>query len=93
MQERITPADPQAAAMFANTLGYQAVRTHFFDRFFTDAAAAGIRQMVILASGLDSRAYRLAWPQATYDQQILAGRPALMAGCTWGFADPKPRMI
>ena len=46
MQERITPADPQAAAMFANTLGYQAVRTYFFDRFFTEAAAAGIRQMV-----------------------------------------------
>ena len=70
MQERITPADPQAAAMFANTLGYQAVRTHFFDRFFTDAAAAGIRQMVILASGLDSRAYRLAWPQGTVVYEI-----------------------
>ena len=41
---------------------YQAVRTHFFDAFFADAAAAGIRQVVILASGLDSRAYRLDWP-------------------------------
>ncbi len=70
MQERITPADPEAAAMFANTLGYQAVRTHFFDRFFTEAAAAGIRQMVILASGLDSRAYRLAWPQGTVVYEI-----------------------
>jgi len=28
-----------------------AVRTRFFDDFFTDAAAAGIRQAVILASG------------------------------------------
>ncbi len=70
MQERITPPDPEAAAMFANTLGYQAVRTHFFDRFFTEAAAAGIRQMVILASGLDSRAYRLAWPQGTVVYEI-----------------------
>lgn len=39
-----------------------AARTKFFDKFFADAAAAGIRQAVILASGLDSRAYRLSWP-------------------------------
>src|ERR1700709_2076430 len=32
-----------------------AVRTRFFDEFFTDAAASGIRQSVILASGLDTR--------------------------------------
>jgi methyltransferase (TIGR00027 family) len=38
-----------------------AVRTKFFDDFFTDAAAAGIDQSVILAAGLDSRAYRLDW--------------------------------
>ena len=65
MQQRIADADPEAAAMFANMLSYQAVRTHFFDAFFTDAAAAGIRQIVILASGLDSRAYRLDWPAGT----------------------------
>jgi methyltransferase (TIGR00027 family) len=40
-----------------------AVRTKFFDDFFVDSAAAGIRQAVILASGLDSRAYRLPWPK------------------------------
>jgi methyltransferase (TIGR00027 family) len=39
-----------------------AARTRFFDSFFEAAARAGIRQAVILASGLDSRAYRLAWP-------------------------------
>ena len=39
-----------------------AVRTRFFDDFFTSAASAGIRQSVILASGLDTRAYRLPWP-------------------------------
>ena len=38
-----------------------AVRTRFFDEFFTAAADAGIRQAVILASGLDSRTYRLSW--------------------------------
>jgi methyltransferase (TIGR00027 family) len=41
------------------------VRTRFFDDFFRDAAKAGIRQAVILASGLDTRAYRLAWPAGT----------------------------
>ncbi|MGB8387580.1 SAM-dependent methyltransferase [Mycobacterium sp.] len=39
-----------------------AARTRFFDSFFHDATQAGIRQAVILASGLDARAYRLAWP-------------------------------
>jgi methyltransferase (TIGR00027 family) len=34
----------------------------FFDGFFADAAKAGIRQAVILASGLDARSYRLDWP-------------------------------
>ena len=39
-----------------------AVRTRFIDRFVSDAAAAGIHQVVILASGLDARGYRLSWP-------------------------------
>jgi methyltransferase (TIGR00027 family) len=39
-----------------------AARTHFFDVFFHEATQAGIRQAVILASGLDARAYRLDWP-------------------------------
>jgi methyltransferase (TIGR00027 family) len=39
-----------------------AVRTRYFDDFFTNAARDGVRQAVILASGLDTRAYRLSWP-------------------------------
>jgi methyltransferase (TIGR00027 family) len=42
-----------------------AARTRFFDAFLTDATQAGIRQAVILASGLDARAYRLDWPTDT----------------------------
>jgi methyltransferase (TIGR00027 family) len=42
-----------------------AVRTKFFDDCCTAAASAGITQVVILASGLDSRAYRLPWPEGT----------------------------
>jgi methyltransferase (TIGR00027 family) len=52
-----------------------AVRTKFFDEFFLQAASAGNRQAVILASGLDSRAYRLPWPPGTVvfeiDQQAV----------------------
>jgi methyltransferase (TIGR00027 family) len=47
-----------------------AVRTRFFDDFFTGATAAGVRQAVILASGLDTRAYRLPWPAGTVVYEI-----------------------
>lgn len=47
-----------------------AVRTKYFDDFFTEATAAGIRQAVILASGLDSRAYRLQWPAGTVVYEV-----------------------
>ncbi len=70
MAERLADADPEAAAIFTHMRNYQAVRTHFFDAFFMDAVAAGIRQIVILASGLDSRAYRLQWPAATHVYEI-----------------------
>jgi len=41
------------------------VQTRFFDDFFISAGDAGIRQAVIVAAGLDSRAYRLEWPNGT----------------------------
>src|SRR5579884_2378068 len=39
-----------------------AVRTRFIDAFCADATTAGVRQVVILASGLDARGYRMSWP-------------------------------
>lgn len=42
-----------------------AVRTRFFDDFFLEAGAAGVRQAVILAAGLDARPHRLPWPADT----------------------------
>jgi methyltransferase (TIGR00027 family) len=47
-----------------------AVRTKFFDEFFLDATNAGIKQAVILASGLDARAYRLQWPAGTVVYEV-----------------------
>lgn len=45
-----------------SAVGYMGVRTRVFDDFFEHAATDGIRQGVILASGLDTRAFRLNWP-------------------------------
>ena len=67
---RAVDIDPEGAAIFAHMGSYQAVRTRFFDDFFTAAGGAGIRQVVILASGLDSRAYRLDWPAGTVVYEI-----------------------
>ncbi|PRC41755.1 SAM-dependent methyltransferase, partial [Mycobacterium sp. ITM-2017-0098] len=62
---QVTESDPDVAALFEHMGNYQAVRTHFFDAFFSAAVDGGIRQIVILASGLDSRAFRLPWPAGT----------------------------
>jgi methyltransferase (TIGR00027 family) len=58
--------DTASTAALMNTL--IAVRTKFFDDFFL--TATGIRQAVILASGLDSRPYRLPWPDGTVVYEI-----------------------
>ncbi len=62
-----------------------ALRTKYFDDYFVDATAAGVRQAVILASGLDSRAYRLPWPAGTVvyelDQpQVIEFKTVTLAG-------------
>jgi methyltransferase (TIGR00027 family) len=65
--------DPDFAVNSQHMINYQAVRTHFFDAYFaeaTEGSAAGIRQVVILAAGLDSRAYRLDWPDGTVVYEI-----------------------
>lgn len=67
---KIEAIDEESATRMQHMRGYQAVRTHFFDSYFADAVAAGIRQVVILASGLDSRAYRLDWPAGTTVYEI-----------------------
>jgi methyltransferase (TIGR00027 family) len=42
-----------------------AARTRHIDAFLAETQSAGIRQVVILASGLDARAYRLPWAPGT----------------------------
>jgi methyltransferase (TIGR00027 family) len=41
------------------------IRTRFFDDYLIRACAGGVRQVVLLAAGVDTRAYRLGWPAGT----------------------------
>jgi methyltransferase (TIGR00027 family) len=77
--------DEETAAGTVHFANAMAVRTRFFDDFFDAATAAGIRQAVILAAGLDSRAYRLPWPSGTtvfeVDQpQVIEFKSATLSG-------------
>lgn len=81
--------DPAVAAEAESAAGpmtaVMAVRTRFFDDFFLQAADAGVRQSVILAAGLDSRAYRLGWPPGSVvfeiDQpDVIEFKSATLAG-------------
>ncbi|HKI41077.1 MAG TPA: class I SAM-dependent methyltransferase, partial [Mycobacterium sp.] len=64
------PGSVGSAGAMSRMADNMAVRTKFFDEFFLAATNAGIRQVVILASGLDSRAYRLAWPAGTVVYEV-----------------------
>jgi methyltransferase (TIGR00027 family) len=68
------------------------IRTRFYDDYLLAACAAGHRQVVLLAAGLDTRAYRLPWPAGvrlyeldlpevlTFKNGVLEGQEAV-AGC------------
>lgn len=51
-----------SAALGARLASQVVVRTRFYDDYLLAASAGGCRQIVLLAAGLDTRAYRLAWP-------------------------------
>jgi methyltransferase (TIGR00027 family) len=61
----LTELDPGLRAHRQVMIDFMAVRTAFFDEYFLSAAAFGVRQVVILAAGLDTRAWRLPWPDGT----------------------------
>ncbi|OBJ74294.1 class I SAM-dependent methyltransferase [Mycobacterium sp. 1274756.6] len=83
----IEPAElgDEAGRDLSHMVANMAVRTRFFDDFFVAATDAGIDQAVILASGLDSRAYRLPWPAGStvyeLDQpQVIEFKTRTLAG-------------
>jgi methyltransferase (TIGR00027 family) len=61
----VARVDQELAARMQRLQDFFAARTAFIDDFFVAAADSGIRQVVILAAGLDARAWRLAWPEGT----------------------------
>ena len=61
----VADVDPELATRMQALQDFFACRTAFIDDFFGSGADAGIRQVVILAAGLDARAWRLAWPGGT----------------------------
>lgn len=88
------PLTPEEAAKdpsspVATLPGYIGVRSRFLDEFLTSATTgdSAIRQVVLLAAGLDARALRLAWPAGTtvyeldaplvlkFKDEVLAGSP------------------
>jgi len=58
----IVEAEPELPLQMEAMVSYMASRTKFFDSYFLTATQSGIRQAVILAAGLDSRSWRLPWP-------------------------------
>jgi methyltransferase (TIGR00027 family) len=70
-------ADPLALERLAATKDYASVRTRFFDDFLHAACADGIDQIVILAAGLDARAWRFGWPEQTTVYEI--DQPSILA--------------
>ncbi len=60
-------ASPERTQAVVDGMG---VRTKYFDDYLLAAVGTGVRQVVILASGLDSRAYRLDWPCGTVVYEI-----------------------
>jgi methyltransferase (TIGR00027 family) len=57
--------EPDMRTQLRLMIDFMATRTAFFDEFFLNAANSGVRQVVILAAGLDARTWRLPWPDGT----------------------------
>ncbi|BBZ52612.1 SAM-dependent methyltransferase [Mycobacterium heidelbergense] len=75
----------EATSDTAQSSGQIVIRTRFWDEALLRARADGAAQVVILAAGMDARAYRLPWPAGTtvyeVDQpQVIATKDELLAG-------------
>ena len=63
------------------------IRTRFYDDYLLAAVGDGIKQVVLLAAGLDARAFRLQWPDGSrvfeLDQpDVVAAKNAALADVT-----------
>jgi methyltransferase (TIGR00027 family) len=77
---------PGATRTLPSTPDYNAIRTRFFDDFLVEAAArTGIRQVVLAPAGMDSRPFRLSWPDGVRVFEVdrppvIAVKEAVLAG-------------
>jgi methyltransferase (TIGR00027 family) len=82
VEDDATP-DPRRRAIAFQVI----IRTRFYDDYLLAATSSGLRQVVLLAAGLDARAFRLPWPNATrlfeLDQpDVVAEKNAALADAT-----------
>ncbi|MGP4019829.1 SAM-dependent methyltransferase [Saccharopolyspora sp. 5N708] len=85
-------AESDFGSGWQDAIDYIGVRSRFFDDWFEKVCADGSRQAVIVASGLDTRAFRLPWPDGVrlfeidqpkvlaYKEEVLATQDA-RPGC------------
>ena len=67
------------------------IRTRFLDDLLGDAVEAGIRQVVLLGAGMDSRAYRLDWPPGTRFFEVDTAEPLGFKAAVLQAEDAQPR--
>ena len=65
MVENELYSDDEINSITTALIAILGAHTRFLDEYLAEAGRAGIRQVVLLASGLDTRPYRLWWPQGT----------------------------
>ena len=87
----LVKVEPDLPLQMQAMVDYMASRTAFFDRFFLEARGAGISQAVILAAGLDSRSWRLAWPPGTTVYELDQTRVLEFKASTLGAHGAQPR--
>jgi methyltransferase (TIGR00027 family) len=63
--EGTDPEHPLQTEFGEHFVNFQGARTKYFDDYFIRVIDAGVKQIVLLAAGLDSRAYRLPWAEGT----------------------------
>lgn len=62
---RLDAAERDPDMPWESMASYMGVRSRYFDDYFATVSTAGVSQMVLLAAGLDTRAFRLNWPEQT----------------------------
>ncbi|MEX3647898.1 class I SAM-dependent methyltransferase [Mycolicibacterium porcinum] len=89
--EGTDPEHPLQTEFGEHFVNFQGARTKYFDEYFTRAIEAGVQQVVLLAAGLDSRAYRLPWADGTVVHELDQPRVLEFKRDTIGELDETPK--